>query len=63
MFLCTERKLLYLESNEAYDIVERNQREQLPTSSQYTPDSALYEHIITTKLNVCYEVLPNAKSN
>ena len=60
---CTERKPVYLESNEAYDIVERNQREQLPTSSQYTPDSALYEHIITTELNVCYETVPVANNN
>ena len=59
----TERKPVYLESNEAYGFVERNQREQLPTSLQHSPDSALYEHIITTELNVCYETVTDAKSN
>ena len=61
--LLKERKPVYLESNEAYDFVERNQREQLPTSHQYPPDSALYEQIITTELNVCYETVPHAKNN
>ena len=55
MFLAhAGRKLVYLESNEAYDFVERNQREQLPTSRQYSPDSALYKNIITIEVNECY---------
>ena len=55
---CTERKPVYLESNEAYGFVERNQREEVPTNQQNPADSALYEHIITTESNVCYETVP-----
>ena len=58
-----ERKPVYLERNEAYDFVERNQREQLPTRVQHSPDSALYEEIITTELNACYETVPHAKND